>query len=137
MPTKQISSLQVHQGNAANLPISYRRTSLVIVSYHQIMYVILMLHLDVTFVNLIKLVLTDLSLLFLSYSSSSPYSSLYCSFGYQHHCYSISGYSKTLACSELLIQGCSMVSSVFPFFPTSEVSSLAPCSISHHFQTLC
>jgi len=41
-------------------------------------------------VNLIKLVLTDLSLLFLSYSSSSPYSSLYCSFRYQHHCYSTS-----------------------------------------------
>jgi len=48
-------------------------------------------NLDFTFdsdVNLIKLVLTDLSLLFLSYSSSSPYSSLFCSFRYQHHCYS-------------------------------------------------
>jgi len=29
-----------------------------------------------------------------------------------------------------------MVSSVFPFCPTSEISSLVPYSISHHFQTL-
>jgi len=27
-----------------------------------------------------------------------------------------------------------MVSSVFPFYPTSKISSLAPYSISHHFQ---
>jgi len=38
--------------------------------------------------------------------------------------------------SELLSYGCQMVSSVFPFCPTSEISSLAPCSISHHFKTL-
>ena len=39
-------------------------------------------------------------------------------------------------CSKLFSLGCHTVSSVFPFCPTSEFSSLAPCSISHHFQTL-
>ena len=29
-----------------------------------------------------------------------------------------------------------MLVSVFPFCPTSEISSLTPCSISHHFKTL-
>ena len=45
-------------------------------------------------------------------------------------------FSKTLVCSELLSYGCHTISSVFPFCPTSEISSLAPCSISQHFQTL-
>jgi len=39
-------------------------------------------------------------------------------------------------CSEMLSSGCHTVSPVFPFCPTSEISSLAPCSISCHFQTL-
>jgi len=35
------------------------------------------------------------------------------------------------------VQNClARVSSVFPFCPTSEISSLAPGSISHHFQSL-
>ena len=37
-------------------------------------------------------------------------------------------------CSELLSQSCHTVSSVCPFCTTSEISSLAPCSISYHFQ---
>jgi len=36
----------------------------------------------------------------------------------------------------LLSYGCHTVSSVFPFCSTSDISSLARCSISHHFQTL-
>ena len=46
------------------------------------------------------------------------------------------GYSKTSVCSKLLSYGCHSVSLVFPFSPTFEISSLAHCMISHHFQIL-
>jgi len=85
--------------------------------------------------NFRKACCSDMSLLLLSYSWSSPFLVLYFSFQSPKPLILLS-YSKTSVCSKLLSYGYHTVSSVFPFCPTSEISPLAPCSISHHFQTL-
>ena len=83
MPTKQISSLQVHPKNAANLLISSLRSSLVIASHHQTLYVIVVLHLIaiVSSENIFLWHVAPVSIIL-------SYSSLYLSVIRQNHGYS-------------------------------------------------